>query len=561
MQLFLKNLSPKRTFLLLLASWFIINILQAVFTGMSNDESYYALWGKHLAWGYFDHPPMVAVFNYISALLFSGNLGVRFMTVIAQVITLMLIWRIIDEKQVTNHKVFVFFIVAASLVMFSALGFITTPDSPFLLFTAFFLLAYKRFLKSESYLNTLLLSLAMAGMVFSKYQSSLVIGFIVISNFRLLLKPKFWLAGIGALLLLIPHFYWQYSNDFPSFKYHLVDRSNQFQLNFFLEYLPNQLAVFNPFTLALVVYVLIKFRSKDVFERGMYFLIVGFIAFFWAMAYRGHVEPHWTVACAIPMVIILYNKAKENSSVRKFITRYVLGSLVLIFIARIVLVTPLSGKFGFDEENNYKAIESVAGNVPVVFSGSFQRPSLYSFFTGKPSTTISSIFNRRTQFDIWQMEREFEGKPVFVCAEVKGLSKPYLVNGHPFEGFFTNDFHSSMRLKVKIKSPIQKNLRRGDVINVAFSLYNPYPYSVDFKDKTFPVSVCACFFTKKYKQACPIASNVSFTVLKPHETLSGKMYAVVPQDIPFGEYTFSFTSMSIFGPALENEMFKMKISE
>ena len=118
-----------------------------------------------------------------------------------------------------------------------------------------------------------------------------------------------------------------------------------------------------------------------------------------------------------------------------------------------------------------------------------------------------------------------------------------------------------MRLKVKIKSPIQNNQRRGDVINVAFSLYNPYPFSVDFKDKTFPVSICACFFTKKIKQVSPIVSNVTFSVLKPHKTLSGEMYTVVPQDIPFGEYTFSFTSMSIFGPALENEMFKMKISE
>ena len=98
-------------------------------------------------------------------------------------------------------------------------------------------------------MSTLLLCLTMVGMVYSKYQASLVIVFVILSNFRLLLKPKFWLAGICALLLLSPHFYWQYSNHFPSFQYHLVDRSNHFQLRFFLEYLPNQLVVFNPFTL------------------------------------------------------------------------------------------------------------------------------------------------------------------------------------------------------------------------------------------------------------------------------------------------------------------------
>ena len=140
MQICKKDISAKKVFSLLLAIWFVINLLQAAFTGMSNDESYYALWGKHLAWGYFDHPPMVAVFNFLSSLLFNGNLGVRFITVLAQIGTLLLTWRIIDEKEANSRKVVLFFISAASLVMFAALGFITTPDAPLLFFTAFFLL-------------------------------------------------------------------------------------------------------------------------------------------------------------------------------------------------------------------------------------------------------------------------------------------------------------------------------------------------------------------------------------------------------------------------------------
>ncbi|MDD2611374.1 MAG: glycosyltransferase family 39 protein [Bacteroidales bacterium] len=554
-----EELSAKNTFFLILAAWFVVNLLQAVFTGMSNDESYYALWGQHLAWGYFDHPPMVAVFNFLSALLFCGNLGVRFLTVLAQVGTLWLVWKMIDEKEADNRKVCTFFIISASLVMFAALGFVTTPDAPLLFFTAFFLLSYKLFLKNENARNTLLLCLSMAGMVYSKYQACLVIGFIVLSNVRLLAKPKFWLAGIGALLLLSPHFYWQYSNHFPSFQYHLVDRSSQFQLKFFLEFIPNQLAVFNPFTLGLVIYVLFKFRSKDVFERGLYVLIIGFLSFFWVMAYRGHVEPHWTVACSIPMIIILYNRSKEHEFVRKYIARYVLGSVVLILLIRVALVCPpLAGKVGFDEKKKFKAIESVAGKLPVVFTGSFQKPSMYTFFSGHPSTTISSIYNRRTQFDVWQTENAFEGKPVFVCAKVEGLSQSYQVGGQTFEGFFTDRFHSAMRLKVKAEMPAESVIHRGDTIHTSFSVHNPYPYSIDFKDKTFPVSICACFFTKKVKEICPITSKMDFSVMKPLETVSGEMSVIVPE-LEEGEYTFSVTTNSVFGPALENDMYKMKI--
>ena len=40
--------------------WFIVAILQAAFTDIFHDEAYYWLWSKHLALGYFDHPPMIA---------------------------------------------------------------------------------------------------------------------------------------------------------------------------------------------------------------------------------------------------------------------------------------------------------------------------------------------------------------------------------------------------------------------------------------------------------------------------------------------------------------------
>lgn len=50
--------------------WFIINLLQGVFTEIQEDEAYYALYGEHLAWGYFDHPPMVGLMTFLSGLHF-----------------------------------------------------------------------------------------------------------------------------------------------------------------------------------------------------------------------------------------------------------------------------------------------------------------------------------------------------------------------------------------------------------------------------------------------------------------------------------------------------------
>ena len=548
----------KKAFVLILAIWLVINLLQAIFTGMSSDESYYSLWGKNLAWGYFDHPPMIAFFTLVSSIFFDGGLGVRFMTVLAQIGTLLIVWKLIDDKNAGKRDVQTFFIVASSLIMFAALGFTTTPDSPLLFFVALFLLSYKRFLNEESTVNIILLSLSMAGMVYSKYQSSLVIGLILISNLNLLLKPKFWLAGIMSLTLLFPHFYWQYENNFPSFQYHLVDRSNQFQLKYFLEYFPNQIAVFNPFTLGLVLYIIFKNRFKDIFEKGLYFLIVGFIIFFWFTAYRGHVEPHWTVACSLPMIILVYERAKSSETIRKFIFTYVLGSLIIIFIARIALfIPPMAVKFSYSEKDRFEAIESIAGELPVVFNGSFQAPSLYTYFTENKSTTISSIYNRRTQFDVWQFEREFEGKSVFICAQIDGLSKNYTVKGEKFDGFIVDNFHSALRLNVDFKPLTETAIKAGDTIRTSFSIYNPYPFTIEFNNDEFPLKLCACFATRKFKSINSVVSSRQIVSIKSLEKINGELYTIVPV-IPEGEYAFSINIESIFGPSIERGLTNAK---
>ena len=41
--------------------WLVLNGLQAAFMGIDADEAYYWLYAQHLQWGYFDHPPLVAL--------------------------------------------------------------------------------------------------------------------------------------------------------------------------------------------------------------------------------------------------------------------------------------------------------------------------------------------------------------------------------------------------------------------------------------------------------------------------------------------------------------------
>ncbi|MCL1821273.1 MAG: glycosyltransferase family 39 protein, partial [Prolixibacteraceae bacterium] len=406
----------KKFFLCVLLICFSINIIQSIFMEIMSDEAYYALYGENLAWGYFDHPPMVGLSIWLSSLFFDGNLSVRFMTVVFNILTLVLIWKLLGEEKPDVRKVTLFFILAASMIMFTVYGFVTAPDVPFLFFTALFLLGYKRFLEKESWLDTFLLCVAMAGMIYSKYHAVLVIGFIVLSNLKLLTRYKAWLAVLLAAALLLPHLKWQMDMDFLSVSYHIGVRSRKFKLSYFLEYLPNQLGVFNPLVLGAMVYVVVKYRAGDVFERGLYFMIIGFFFFFWAMTFRGHVGPHWTVAATIPMIILLYRRSLDDPKLKRFVVKWLAPTILLILVARLALIFGLlPEQLGFSgKREKHEATRSVVGDLPVAYVSSFQKPSNYHFFTGGEAFTLSNAVNRRTQFDLWQKELDYQGKSVFI---------------------------------------------------------------------------------------------------------------------------------------------------
>jgi 4-amino-4-deoxy-L-arabinose transferase-like glycosyltransferase len=550
----------KKAFLLLLLTWFLINILQAVFTELHEDEAYYFLYGKYLNWGYFDHPPMVAVLVRISSLFFDGNLGVRLMTVLLQLGTLFLTWKVLNVKDPGPGTVITFFIIAASLIMFSAYGFITTPDAPLLFFTALFLYAYKKFIVNQSWSAVSLLSVGMAGLVYSKYHAILVIGLVVLSNLRLLKAYKFWIAGLVAVLLLSPHIYWQIDNGLPSFKYHLVDRSEGFRWTYFLEYLPNQMAVINPFTLGAVIYVLVRHKPEDLFTRALYFLIIGFIGFFWISSVRGHVEPHWTVACSIPILILLTERIASNQGLRRY-SRYIIApSIILILLVRIALLTnlPVIKRLDFNgKQEKIEFIESQGKGLPVAFISSFQLPSLYIYFTGKDAFALSTLYSRQTQFDIWQLEKKFQNKPVFVVDAKSDRAKQYEQGGLRSSGYVTDSLQTTNRIMIVFDKP-DEIVRPGDTVRVAVTISNSGDYDVDFNHPRFPVQVCVAFIKGKDTHIQPAILSEPVGLLRQGESLRRSLQVSAP-DLPAGTYQFGITLTTALGPTLNCTFVKLII--
>ena len=120
-----------KVFLYLLGALFLLNLIQSVFTQLIFDEAYYWYYAQNLDWGYFDHPPMVALLIWLGSLVSDGELGVRLMSNVLQIGTLCLLWLMVDspkKKDFVPH----FFLLGFAMPLFNVYGFFALPDTALL---------------------------------------------------------------------------------------------------------------------------------------------------------------------------------------------------------------------------------------------------------------------------------------------------------------------------------------------------------------------------------------------------------------------------------------------
>ena len=189
----------------------LINIVQAIFTPIIQDEAYYWMFSNNLDWGYFDHPPMVALLIKLGFYIAPNALGIRLLTVIFSALLIKIIWRLIPKENKTHkHTELIFFGLLLSIPIFTIFSFISTPDVALLLFSSLYLVAFLRLESKRSLINILFVATAAAFLIYSKYHGGVIILLSVILKPNFLKKKEIYIAGLLALIIVFPHFYWQY---------------------------------------------------------------------------------------------------------------------------------------------------------------------------------------------------------------------------------------------------------------------------------------------------------------------------------------------------------------
>jgi 4-amino-4-deoxy-L-arabinose transferase-like glycosyltransferase len=284
----------------------------------SVDEAHYALYAKHLAWSYFDHPPLVGWIQWPLVAVTSTEGIIRLIPELLWVLSAFLVYEVTLEihrlMQGRNAGYLtttipsanlcglmaVLTIIAAPLPHVLAIGLLPdtllTPLSLGLMLMALRWTRIDHFTLTDWVITGLLLGLA--GL--SKYTAAftafaLLLVFLASPKKAWITKLGFWLAAATAFILISPVLYWNWVNDWISFKYQIAHGSGgAWAMRRVLAFIGIQIACFGPLLL-LGSFTFLKsclHSQKIVLIALLSFFAIPFAIF--ASLSGGGSLPHWT---------------------------------------------------------------------------------------------------------------------------------------------------------------------------------------------------------------------------------------------------------------------------
>lgn len=461
--------------------WLVLNLLQAQFTELFHDEAYYWTWSLSPAWGYAEHPPMIAWLIGLGRLLLPGELGVRLLPVLLGTGTFYLVGRLMAPLDGPP-----LLWLLGGVIGLQVVGFLAVPDSPYVFFVALFMWQYRRYLQNDSWRNALLLALCITGMLYSKYHGMMVLGMVLLSHLKLLRQPKFWaIVGLVALTLL-PLLAWLVEQEFATFRFHLADRMRKApDWTFFTNYLGGQFGIVGPLLGLIILPAAFLIRPQDQFERSLQYVVLGVLAFLLLMSLRTWVEANWSAGALLPAMVLAGRFLTRRPRWQPWLWRLGIPSLLLMALLRVYLVfdfiAPLADEPVFKDEFHgwdqwAQQVQDLAKGHPVLFHHSYQYPSKYWFYTGERAYTVPGFSYHHSQYAYLGQADSLRGREVFFISEsphpplagyweAKNLQRT-------FHYTLIEDFQSHPQVELSWTAP---PVVEGDSLRSQLLMQHPYP--------------------------------------------------------------------------------------
>ncbi len=293
---------------------------------LGGDEAQYWQWSTTPDWGYFSKPPLIAWLIALTTAVFGDSeFGVRVALPFLHGITAWFLWlsarHLWPQTRATAIWAVAIYLLMPGVFLSS---FLMTTDALLLPLAA---IAVYAFLRANSAQNPvrwlLLLAFALGLGLLAKYAMLfLIAGFILIMVFDKQVRQVFfghgrWLVFLLPVFMVAPNIWWNQTHGFATFS-HTADNI-KLQAEFSLDaiwpqiielvsFLLDQLAVFGPISLLLLVAAIIsgiasRQNNRVLFQLVILCLVVFAIISTQALLSRAHAN--WAVIAYVPGTLVL----------------------------------------------------------------------------------------------------------------------------------------------------------------------------------------------------------------------------------------------------------------
>ena len=248
-----------------------LRLVGAAWTPLTFDEAYYWMWSKHLAFGYYDHPPGVAVLIRLGTMIASDTeLGVRLVSILLALPMSFALYRT-AAILFGGQRVAATATILLNVTLMAAVGtLIVTPDSPLLVASSFVLFFLAKVLETGRGAWWLAVGAAVGVALLSKYTAllfgpAILIWLVGVPRLRRwLISPWPYLGGIVALAIFSPVILWNADHDWVSFIKQIGrSRIGEFKPAFIGELIPTQIVFATPLVFVLGVMGLYALLRRD----------------------------------------------------------------------------------------------------------------------------------------------------------------------------------------------------------------------------------------------------------------------------------------------------------
>jgi len=335
----------------------VCKLIIAGITELNNDEVYYWTYTQQLQWSYFDHPPGIALLLkfFTINLFFENEIMLRLGPIVCGAVSTWLIY-LIGRKIRNNHTGFI------AALLFSAspycniiAGLLVIPDAPQLVFWLWSVLLMVEitscYLDDRTYnIKLLLLGVTIGLCILCKIHGIFLwVGFLLYAMLfqrKIFINRYLYFSLSITVCLLFPILYWNYSNDFITYKYQGSRigigsiQWDSFFRELFGEIIYNSPIIFVLFVSTCVAMLQRKRFVALAYQRLLLLIFFPLVIIVLLISLFRDTLPHWTgpaYATMIPAVAAFINY-KQKSTTENSVPRSVKWALALTIFLLIAAV-------------------------------------------------------------------------------------------------------------------------------------------------------------------------------------------------------------------------------